>query len=74
MAVWDGAEAASRAEPATAGPRRPIGLRARTPSDALTTLRSLARMLASMGEELALGAFFLAFVWFAIEWLLLIFR
>lgn len=76
VAVWDGAHPAAPPESRrrVSEVRRPVGLRVRTPSDALTTLRSLGAALVSMGEELALGAFFLAFVWFAIDWLLLIFR
>lgn len=76
LAVWEGGGGASSSgsKGRAPGPRRPIGLRGRQPADALATLRSLGGTLASMAEEIALGIFFLAFVWFAIEWLTLIFR
>lgn len=63
-------QAARRKQP----PGRPIGLRARGPEGALETLRKLATRAASSVEEIALLVFFLAFVWFAIDWLLLIMR
>lgn len=54
--------------------RKPIGLRARDFGGALEALRKLAARAASSVEEIALLVFFLAFVWFAIDWLLLIMR
>lgn len=76
LAVWDVADGAAPPAPreGRAAARRPIGLRDRTPADLLTTVRRVGLALASRWEEVALGAFFLAFTWFAIEWLRLIFR
>jgi hypothetical protein len=75
-AVWEMAEGATPSKPTArrAARTRPIGLRERSPVDVLTAARRVWLRLASMGEEIALGAFFLAFVWFAIGWLRLIFR
>ncbi len=76
LAVWDVADGAVPSAPreGRATARRPIGLRERTPADLLTTVRRVGLTVASRWEEVALGTFFLAFTWFAIEWLRLIFR
>ena len=75
VAVWD---SGARAEPAArtvhrgSGAKAPIGLRSRRPAGLLEVFRALLARAVSSGEELVLAICFLAFVWFAIDWILLI--
>lgn len=55
-------------------PRRPVGLRSRDPGGVLERVRSAAAWVDEHAEEILLLSFFAAFVWFAIDWLLIIFR
>ena len=52
---------------------RPVGLRADEPGLLRKAGRRLLRMVVEI-EELALFLMFLAFVYFAVEWLAIIFR
>lgn len=75
VAVWD---SGTRAQPAArtvhrgSGAKAPIGLRSRRPAGLVEALRALVARAVSSGEEIVLAICFLAFVWFAIEWVLLI--
>ena len=51
----------------------PTGRPVRAPRTALELLKDVSWRLLSSAEEIALIVFFLAFVWFAIDWLRLIF-
>lgn len=55
-------------------PRRPVGLRSRDPGGVLDRVKSAVVWIGVHAEEVLLLAFFAAFVWFAIDWLLIIFR
>ena len=74
VAVWDG----GKAPPSTASVPRAAESRARNrpragkPGGALQSLWKMAVRAAGSFEEIALLIFFLAFVWFAIDWMLLI--
>lgn len=79
-AVWDGpaqrSEAPSRA-PSTRTTRRrgrPVGLRPEGSKSLLERAGRALKFLDEHGEEIALIVFFLAFVWFAVDWLMIILR
>ncbi|MDH3271833.1 MAG: hypothetical protein OEN56_10890 [Gemmatimonadota bacterium] len=76
LAVWESAARASSVRPPNppGGRRSPIGIRRGT-SDGLgaSIWRAMVRV-ASSAEEIALLVFLLAFVYFAIDWLRLIFQ
>ena len=57
-----------------AGHRRPVGLRSRDPGGALDRLKAGLGWIGDHAEEILLLAFFAAFVWFALDWLMIIFR
>jgi hypothetical protein len=83
VAAWDSAAVArAPGEAAHAGSahrerrdrpaRRPVGLPTRTPAGLLERLgRRIVRVVTSV-EELALLILFIAFVWFAIDWMRMI--
>lgn len=85
LAVWDSGGGPRPSDEAvgpprkgkTRGPRRsarPVGLRTRSPLGIVAALeRAVARATSSL-EQIALIILFLAFVWFGIDWLLLILR
>ena len=56
------------------GPRRPVGLRSRESPGALERLKSVGSWMGEHAEEIFLLAFFAAFAWFAVDWLMIIFR
>lgn len=74
VAVWDGGDAATATATVTrsAKSRARNVLRTRKPGGALQSLWKMAVRAAGSLEEIALLIFFLAFVWFAIDWMLLI--
>lgn len=77
-AVWESSALASSTSSGAAkrrsGSSTPIGLRGAPSRNLLAGLRELVMRVFSSGEELALLAFFVAFVWFALGWLRLIFQ
>ena len=73
QAVWDGPPASREVAPRPSKPKAPTGLPVRTPRSALDLLKDVSWRLLSSAEEIALIVFFLAFVWFALDWLRLIF-
>lgn len=74
LAVWEGTGSASTAPPRRPSGRKPVGLRTKGSKGLLERLGSAARFLDAHAEEIALAVFFLAFVWFALDWLLIIMR
>lgn len=75
VAVWDagtGAQAAERTVTRTSQSRARSDLRTMRPVGVLEALWRLVVHTISSAEEIALLIFFLAFVWFAIDWLRLI--
>ena len=76
-AVWEPSSAAApspRSAKRRSRPKVPIGLRGAGSDGLFRGLRGFVGRVFSSGEELALFAFFIAFVWFAIDWLRLIFQ
>lgn len=81
-AVWDGSSDRSHEssrKPATSSKRprrarRPVGLRQERPKSLLESAGRALKFLDEHGEEIALIVFFLAFVWFALDWLMIILR
>lgn len=51
-----------------------MGLRSRDPGGVLERVRSAVAWVDEHAEEILLLSFFAAFVWFAVDWLLIIFR
>jgi hypothetical protein len=51
-----------------------VGLRRERPKSLLESAGRALRFLDDHGEEIALFVFFVAFVWFAVGWLMIIFR
>lgn len=56
------------------GSRRPVGLRSKSSSSLTGRIGVLAKFVDEHVEEIALAVFFVAFVWFAIDWLMIILR
>lgn len=56
------------------GPRRPVGVRRREEGGALAGLKAVGAWIGDHAEEILLLTFFVAFVWFAVDWLMIIFR
>lgn len=75
VAVWE-AVGQRAARPAARQParRRPVGLRAKGSSSLLDRIGIAAKFVDEHVEEIALAVFFVAFVWFAIDWLMIILR
>lgn len=77
VAVWEatGEPLTSPAKDARAVEARARNMpRTRSPTGVVRRLRALGVTLAGSLEEIALLIFFAAFVWFAIDWMLLILR
>ncbi|NNL30061.1 MAG: hypothetical protein HKO77_03520 [Gemmatimonadetes bacterium] len=75
VAVWE-AEDSRVAQPSGRKPatRRPVGLPSKGSSSLTGRLGVAAKFMDEHIEEIALAVFFVAFVWFAIEWLMIILR
>lgn len=76
LAVWESGDG-GRPDPnrgRRVGPRRPVGLRSRERGGALDKLKAMGAWIGDHAEEVLLLAFFVAFVWFAVDWLMIIFR
>lgn len=54
------------------GSRRPVGLRSKGSTSLTGRMGVLAKFVDEHVEEIALAVFFVAFVWFAIDWLMII--
>ncbi len=73
VAAWDsGSSPQGTREVVTQHAKRPIGLRDGDSVGPLEAIKELVVRLASSAEEIALLVFFIACVWFAIDWLRLI--
>lgn len=81
-AVWDAPagrpeEPSRKTGPSSRAPRRrgrPVGLRKEGSKSFLESAGKALKFLDEHGEEIALIVFFLAFVWFAVDWLMIILR
>jgi hypothetical protein len=73
LAVWDAPRGARDVSRRRRKRHPPTGLPVRTPPNLLDAIGDLAWRIVSSAEEIALVVFFLAFVWFAFDWLRLIF-
>lgn len=73
VAVWEPTSGAQPPSPAQK-PKAPIGLRSRSPAGVVETLGKALKALDEHAEEVLLVVFFLAFVWFALDWLIIIMR
>lgn len=75
-AVWEADSAARRPVKAKKPrkPKKPIGLRVRSGVGLWGRVKKTAKFVDEHAEEIALIAFFLAFVWFALDWLMIIMR
>lgn len=56
------------------GPRRPLGLKRQDSRGALERVKAMGVWVGEHFEEILLLSFFAASVWFAIDWLMIIFR
>lgn len=75
VAVWEGKEApAARPQARKAVAKKPVGLRSGGSTSLSQRLGSAAKFVDDHVEEIALAVFFVAFVWFALDWLLIIMR
>ncbi|MDX1495755.1 MAG: hypothetical protein R3253_16920, partial [Longimicrobiales bacterium] len=74
VAVWEGAGAVASAPRRRAAPRKPVGLRTKGSKGLGERLGAVARFVDEHAEEIALAVFFIAFVWFALDWLMIIMR
>lgn len=79
LAVWEEGGGAERRDRGPergrrVGPRRPVGLRRREMGGAMDRLGAVGAWIGDHAEEILLLTFFVAFVWFAADWLMIIFR